>query len=290
VKPDVSAPGTSITSVRGIAGGYTVMSGTSMATPHTAGLAAMVLELDKNATNAKVRQWLEDYALDLGTPGKDNDYGSGRIRAYDTINAIKLTPIRLAAFTARATGRGIQVRWETTYEHNLAGFNLYRRRIAEGKEAVSSRTDKGGFEKINADLIKGKSPYVFHDADVTAGVTYEYLLEDVDLLGKTYTHGPVDCRAGGNVKPTTFWLAQCAPNPAHDAAVIRFGLAEGFAGRVRLEVFDLAGRRVAVPWDGELAAGEHELTLNTASLSPGVYLYRLDAGAFTAAKKMVIAR
>ncbi len=86
IKPDVAAPGSSIVSVRGITGGYTTMSGTSMATPHTAGLAALILDAVPGMTNHEVRWCMATSALDRGDPGKDNDYGHGRIRCLPAIN------------------------------------------------------------------------------------------------------------------------------------------------------------------------------------------------------------
>jgi subtilisin family serine protease len=86
IKPDVSAPGVNIVSVRGIAGGYTTMSGTSMATPHTAGLAALILDAVPGMTNYEVRWCMSVSALDRGDPGKDNDYGHGRIQSLPAIN------------------------------------------------------------------------------------------------------------------------------------------------------------------------------------------------------------
>ena len=286
VKPDVCAPGYQITSVRGIAGGYSVMSGTSMATPHVAGFAALILEVDDELTNAGVRKWMEDYALDLGDPGKDNDYGSGRIRCYETVNAMKATPIKLTSFTARATREGVSVRWTTSSEKMLAGFNLYRRPV------TGETTDNGtaSYEKVNGSLIKGRSPYVFADAGVNAGARYEYLLEDVDLLGKTRSHGPILVRAGGDSLPVTYWLGRSAPNPARGRAIVKFGLAQGFAGRAVVDVYDLSGRRVTTAVDGQFNAGVYEATIDTAAMAPGVYVYRLTAGSFHAAKRMVVVR
>jgi subtilisin family serine protease len=86
IKPDVSAPGLDIVSVRGIAGGYTTMSGTSMATPHTAGLAALILDAVPGMTNYEVKWCMAVSALDRGDPGKDNDYGHGRIQCLPAIN------------------------------------------------------------------------------------------------------------------------------------------------------------------------------------------------------------
>jgi subtilisin family serine protease len=286
-KPDVAGPGYQITSVQGITGGYCVKSGTSMATPHVAGFAALILEVDPDATNAEVRKWMEDYALDLGNPGKDNDYGSGRIRCFETISAMKVTPVTLTSFTARAAEGGVRVRWTTGSEKMLAGFNLYRRPVAETAAASSAA---GGFAKLNRSLVQGRSPYVYEDGGVKAGARYEYLLEDVDLLGRTHSHGPVAVRAAGGAMPTTYWLGQTAPNPARGRAAIKFGLAEGFAGRAVVDVYDLSGRRVATAVDGEFNAGVYEAQIDAAALAPGVYVYRLTAGPFHAAKRMVVAR
>jgi serine protease AprX len=286
VKPDVCAPGYQITSVRGITGGYSVMSGTSMATPHVAGFAALILEVDSELTNAEVRKWMEDYALDLGTAGKDNDYGSGRVRCYETISAMQATPITLTSFTARAARESVNVRWTTGSEKTLAGFNLYRRPV------TGDTTDNAivSYAKLNNSLIKGRSPYVFADADVNAGTRYEYLLEDVDLLGKTHSHGPILVRAGGDSLPVTYWLGQSAPNPVRGRATVKFGLAEGFSGRAVVDVYDLSGRRVTTPVDGQFNAGVYEAAIDTAALAPGVYVYRLTAGSYHAAKRMVVVR
>jgi hypothetical protein len=289
-KPDVCAPGYQVTSVCGITGGYSEKNGTSMATPHVAGLAALVLQVDPKLTNAEVRNWMEDYALDLGAEGKDNDYGSGRIRCYETISAMQATPVTIRSFTAEAIREGIRVRWATSSEKMRAGFNLYRRAVSEG-EGLSARADAAlSYEKLNDDLIKGRSPYVYDDGAVEAGTRYEYLLEVVDVIGRAYTHGPVQVRAGGKALPVTYWLAQSRPNPARERTVVGFGLAEGFAGRAVIEVYDLSGRRVRTPVDGAYRAGVYEVAIDTASLVPGVYIYRMSAGPFLAAKRMVVTR
>jgi subtilisin family serine protease len=290
IKGDVCAPGYQITSVRGITGGYTVMSGTSMATPHVAGFAALVLEVDPKLTNAEVRNWMEDYALDLGDPGKDNDYGSGRIRCYETISAMQATPVTLKYFAAEAAKEGVRVRWATASEKMLAGFNLYRRRVLESGNAAAKVDASRTYAKLNRRLVQGKSPYTFNDGDAAAGSRYEYLLEAVDVTGRTYNYGPVLVRAGGKTLPVTCWLAQSVPNPARGRAFIKFGVAEGFGGRAVIDVYDLSGRRLRTPVDGQYGAGVYEVELDTSTLAPGVYVYRMSAGPFKAAKRMVVTR
>ncbi|RLI59158.1 MAG: hypothetical protein DRO93_08760 [Candidatus Thorarchaeota archaeon] len=94
VKPDVVAPGVSITSTS-IGGGYISKSGTSMATPHVAGAAALLLQAHPDWSPAKVKEELEKTAVDLGESGKDNVYGSGLINVLKAINLSSAPPIAL---------------------------------------------------------------------------------------------------------------------------------------------------------------------------------------------------
>lgn len=74
-------------------------------------------------------------------------------------------------------------------------------------------------------------------------------------------------------------LSQNAPNPFGDRTTIDFSLAR--AGRVRLGVFDLAGRRIRTLADGERAAGPHEVRWDGRdeagrAVHAGSYRYRLE--------------
>jgi len=81
VELDIVAPGVSITSTYPPSR-FASLSGTSMATPHAAAVAALLLESDSTLTPAQVRTILRDTAVDLGPVGFDNRYGHGRIDAY----------------------------------------------------------------------------------------------------------------------------------------------------------------------------------------------------------------
>jgi len=61
--------------------GYTYLDGTSMATPHVSGVAAIVWSADPTAGKAALRSALESTALDLGAAGRDNQYGHGLVQA-----------------------------------------------------------------------------------------------------------------------------------------------------------------------------------------------------------------
>jgi len=104
LKPDIAAPGVSITSCsyssnNGYSSGW---SGTSMATPILAGVAALLLSKNPNLTVAQVDSIMQFTALDLGTAGKDTMYGAGRVRAKraidNTPSSGSLPDLRLAEF------------------------------------------------------------------------------------------------------------------------------------------------------------------------------------------------
>ncbi len=86
---DVTAPGCELTSADNAPGGTSVSAvcGTSQATPHVAGLAALILSADPTLTPTEVRQIIRDGAIDLGPAGFDRGYGWGRI---DAINSLQL--------------------------------------------------------------------------------------------------------------------------------------------------------------------------------------------------------
>jgi hypothetical protein len=91
--------------------------------------------------------------------------------------------------------------------------------------------------------------------------------------------------------PTRHALWQNFPNPFNPTTTIRFDLAE--SADVVLQIYDVSGRlirtlvsankpagRYAIPWDGRNAGGH--------TVASGVYFYRLKAGSYTEARKMVL--
>lgn len=69
---------------------YALEDGTSMASPHVAAVAALIWSYFPNCTGEQIRQSLNKSAADLGTPGRDNQYGFGLVQAkvaYDRIKA-----------------------------------------------------------------------------------------------------------------------------------------------------------------------------------------------------------
>jgi serine protease len=68
--------------------GYDTYNGTSMATPHVAGVAALIWSEYPEATALQVRQALQASTLDLGPAGHDHSYGFGLVQAHEALNRL----------------------------------------------------------------------------------------------------------------------------------------------------------------------------------------------------------
>jgi subtilisin family serine protease len=80
---DIGDIGSVVSTFTQPASGYEAWSGTSMATPHVSGVAALVWSGSLGSTNDKIRDALAQTALDLGDIGRDSAYGHGLVQAYD---------------------------------------------------------------------------------------------------------------------------------------------------------------------------------------------------------------
>lgn len=84
----------------------------------------------------------------------------------------------------------------------------------------------------------------------------------------------------------TLHLMQNYPNPFNPSTTIPFEISS--TGHVRLEVFDLLGRTLAVPVNGVLSAGSHRARVDATNWPAGVYIYRLHTGTHTSQRSMTL--
>ena len=75
---EVAAAGVNVLSVKR-GGGYVAFSGTSMATPHVSGVAALIAGKFPSLNAAGIRSRLDAGVDDLGAPGRDPSFGFGRV-------------------------------------------------------------------------------------------------------------------------------------------------------------------------------------------------------------------
>ncbi len=134
--------------------------------------------------------------------------------------------------------------------------------------------------------------YCFEVTNVTkSGYTYDSgsnLVTKACESGNVFSNNPNTDNAVqiGQDLPYTFGLDQNYPNPFNPTTQISFEIPA--SAHVKLEVFNMAGQKVATLADEEMSAGLHTVTWDASHNSSGVYLYRLEAGNQVDSRKMIL--
>ena len=108
---------------------------------------------------------------------------------------------------------------------------------------------------------------------------------------RSLSHGPAHLESAGLLP--ALCLQRNAPNPFNPTTTLRFGLST--ADRVRLEVYDVAGRLVRTLVNADLPAGTHSAVWDGkdargAGAASGSYVAMLRAGGKTASIRMLLVR
>ncbi len=86
--------------------------------------------------------------------------------------------------------------------------------------------------------------------------------------------------------PQNFLLYEAYPNPFNPTTTIRYQLSK--AGKVNLVVYNTRGREVTTLVNMHKSAGSHQVEFTAGDLSSGIYFYRIQIGAFTDTKKLIL--
>ncbi len=155
---------------------------------------------------------------------------------------------------------------------NLAGFNF-------AWHGIYYTTNNGiTWTYAGLDSIPVLQLSVYGDT-VYAATYYDGLYE-LTKSGVTKVDGP------SGSTPSTYALFQNFPNPFNPTTKIGFQLSA--LSKVSLKIYDLLGREVETLVDGEISAGVHRVTFDASRFASGIYFYRLQAGNFTATKKLLL--
>ncbi|MBN1998719.1 family 43 glycosylhydrolase [candidate division KSB1 bacterium] len=158
----------------------------------------------------------------------------------------------------------------------------------------------GSLETTDFRMNRENSARLYNLTDTTEVGTGDYTLEYVDQLytlsrGGIKNLGPFSIglfRNPTGVSQTTdgipreFSLSQNYPNPFNPSTTIRYTLARD--SKVKILVYDLLGKQVAILVDTELRAGDHSVEWNAKNLASGIYLYKLITREFTQVRKMTL--
>jgi hypothetical protein len=108
------------------------------------------------------------------------------------------------------------------------------------------------------------------------------------IIAVPYALVVTDVRAPAGKLPVAFSLEQNYPNPFNPKTVVSFQVP--VASDVRLVVYDILGREVAMLVNEKKMPGKYEVEFDASQLSSGVYFYRLTAGQYVECRKMALVR
>ena len=186
IKPDIAGPD----NVDSFTYGHWF--GTSASSPHVAGAAALVWQRFPSFTVNQVQSYLEGNAIDMGTAGKDNIYGSGRLNLPSGPTLISLSSFTATESNSKKNNIAQQKKkrvildWSTESEIDNLGFNILR-----------SNAENGKYTKINKKIIIARgnklngASYRFIDKKASYGKIYWYKLEDINNRGESTIYGPI---------------------------------------------------------------------------------------------------
>ncbi|MXW64369.1 MAG: T9SS type A sorting domain-containing protein, partial [Bacteroidetes bacterium SB0668_bin_1] len=164
----------------------------------------------------------------------------------------------------------------------------YAYRLKENGEAF-------GVEDLAAwlDIPGGASTYGYTVTGLTNGTEYKFELRAENEHGggipaKATVRLPVTVSDENEELPAELTLMGNYPNPFNPETAIDYALPQ--AGPVRLAVYDMTGKTVAVLVDGMQPQGRHAARFNAEGLPTGTYIYRLTAGAETLTRTMTLVR
>ena len=117
-----------------------------------------------------------------------------------------------------------------------------------------------------------------------------------NLFAGTYTYGvwrrllsemiPTGVDERQEQIPYRFALEQNYPNPFNPSTIINYQLAMN--SHVTLKVYDILGREVATLVNEEKPAGSYSVQWNAGGVASGVYFYKLEAGSFSATRRLML--
>jgi hypothetical protein len=203
----------------------------------------------------------------------DHDFTAGGTDVFIVKGAVQTNAVAISSFRARTIRNAVQL--DASFRSNLAAERvIVYRGVSDAPllrlTEVSPRNDE--------------LHYV--DDTVEAGVRYRYQIGVVDADGEFLS--PVETVTIPRIATV---LEQNRPNPFNPVTTIRFSLAT--RERARLVVYGADGSLVRTLLDEMRDAGSHAIGWDGrddrgVSASSGIYFYRLTAGKFSQAKRMVL--
>jgi len=196
----------------------------------------------------------------------------------ETTSSEEPLPVELVAFKSEVADRDVTLRWTTASEENNAGFEVQQLDETTGTWRALDFIAGAG-------TTSDAKQYRYAVQALKPNV-YRFRLRQVDLDGRFATSQEVEAVIAID-GPYRF----TAPSPNPVVSASPFGITTREAQAVRVELYDVLGRRVATLFDGDLDANrEKQLQIDGERLASGVYFLRAVGETFSATHQIAVVR
>jgi hypothetical protein len=294
IKPEVAAPGVTVRSTYNN-GGYTTMSGTSMAGPHVVGALVLLRQYNTDAPTDTVKWALIRSARDEGASGNDNTFGWGFIDVNAAINFMPRQPsLAHAGFCIRDTvgnvnnngqadpGEWVFLRdtiWSAGGRRATGITGTLRKKVAAYAYLTISDSTATfpDLDSVGGANRKGWATTDMYQLRVTSTVPVAdtfiplvqtlrcpkpgggtYTVSNLFVLRRGFT--PVGVESGSPISmelPKAYALREVRPSVVSRETRVEFDLAA--EGEVHLAVYNLAGQAVRALLEGRHPGGTYEV-------------------------------
>ena len=229
--------------------------------------------------------WDEIEGPDAGNPGPlgmfnipDGETNSG---AYSiTLTSVEGSgglPVELTSFTATTSGQQVALRWATASETNNHGFDVEMRRSDNVYETLGFVAGSGTSSEANS--------YAFQTDQMDPGV-YNFRLRQINIDGNFEYSNELEVEID---LISEFAVTAPYPNPAADRS--SFDIAVREQQFVRATLYNLLGQEVSVLFSGNMDEnGVKEVSFDTAELSAGTYIVRVEGDTFRTVRNVSVIR
>ena len=190
-------------------------------------------------------------------------------------------PVELSSFNYETLKGNVTLHWTTSSEINNAGFDVER---SDVNGQISDGWNRVGFISGNGNSSVSIN-YSFTDNNLPSG-KYNYRLKQIDYNGN-YEYFSLNSDVI-IATPKNFFLGQNYPNPFNPSTVINYNIPQN--SYVKIKLYDNTGREVLTLLSEFISAGYYTINFNASDLASGIYFYNINAGEYTATKKMMLVR
>jgi hypothetical protein len=184
------------------------------------------------------------------------------------------TPVELTSFKGGLYNGIVSLKWQTATETNNRGFDIERNN-GSGWIMLAFIPGKGTNTNI--------SNYSYSDNPGKTG-KYQYRLKQIDFNGNEMLSSEIEINLYDS--PAVYDMAQNFPNPFNPSTTISYSIAK--AGNAMLTIYNAIGSKVSTIVNEYKPAGNYSVQFNGSNLASGIYLYRLESGNYSAAKKFIL--